>query len=193
MYKKSLPYFLKKQVKYILLKLDMNKEHIAREVFKAIKNSSIESTPEEITVNIRKDIKKIPLPPSIIVFQAAAFLCSTKLNSSANRILMYFFSKSAYENFVGIDVKMLMEELNVSKPTVVNALKDLEDSNILIKYQNVNDKRRHDYFINPITAWKGNSFTRQKQINKIKIEDPKQLDLFNIEPVEKSIKPQLDF
>jgi Fe2+ or Zn2+ uptake regulation protein len=171
----------------------MNKEHIAREVFKAIKNSSIESTPEEITVNIRKDIKKIPLPPSIIVFQAAAFLCSTKLNSSANRILMYFFSKSAYENFVGIDVKMLMEELNVSKPTVVNALKDLEDSNILIKYQNVNDKRRHDYFINPITAWKGNSFTRQKQINKIKIEDPKQLDLFNIEPVEKSIKPQLDF
>ena len=171
----------------------MNKEYIAKEVYKVIQNSSLESTPHEITVNIRKDVKKIHLPPSIIVFQAAAFLCSTRLNSSANRILMYFFSKSAYENFVGIDVKMLMEELSVSKPTVVNALKDLEDSNILIKYQNVNDKRRHDYFINPITAWKGNSFTREKQINKIKSEDPKQLDLFNIEPVKKSIKPQLDF
>jgi hypothetical protein len=171
----------------------MNKEIVAKEVYKAIQNASIESTPQEITVNIRKDVKKIPLPPSIIVFQAAAFLCSTKLNSSANRILMYFFSKSVYENFVGIDVKTLMEELSVSKPTVVNALKDLEDNNILIKYQNVNDKRRHDYFINPITAWKGNSFTRQKQINKIKSEDPGQLDLFNIEPPEKAIKPQLDF
>jgi hypothetical protein len=171
----------------------MNNEIVAKEVYKAIQNASIESTPQEITVNIRKDVKKIPLPPSIIVFQAAAFLCSTKLNSSANRILMYFFSKSVYGNFVGIDVKTLMEELSVSKPTVVNALKDLEDNNILIKYQNVNDKRRHDYFINPITAWKGNSFTRQKQINKIKSEAPGQLNLFNVDTPEKAIKPQLDF
>jgi hypothetical protein len=171
----------------------MNREIVAKEVYKAIENSVIESTPHEITVNIRKDVKKIPLPPSIIVFQAAAFLCSTKLNSSANRILMYFFSKSAYENYVGIDVKTLMEELKVSKPTVVNALKDLEDNNILIKYQNVNDKRRHDYFINPITAWKGNSYTRQSRVNKIKTDDPRQLNLFNVELPEKGIKPQLDF
>jgi DNA-binding transcriptional regulator GbsR (MarR family) len=86
-----------------------------------------------------------------------------------------------------------MEELKVSKPTVVNALKDLEDNNILIKYQNVNDKRRHDYFINPITAWKGNSYTRQSRVNKIKTDDPRQLNLFNVELPEKGIKPQLDF
>jgi hypothetical protein len=171
----------------------MNKEIVAKEVYKAIENSVIEPTPHEITVNIRKDVKKIPLPPSIIVFQAAAFLCSTKLNSSTNRVLMYFFSKSAYENCVGIDVKTLMEELKVSKPTIVNALKDLEDNNILIKYQNVNDKRRHDYFINPITAWKGNSYARKAQVNKIKSNDPSQLNLFNIELPEKAIKPQLDF
>jgi hypothetical protein len=171
----------------------MNKEIVAKEVYKVIQDANLESTPHEITVNIRKDVKKIPLPPSVIVFQAAAYLCSTRLNASANRILMYFFSKSAYENYVGIDVKTLMEELSVSKPTVVNALKDLEDNNILIKFQNVNDKRRHDYFINPITAWKGNSFTRQKNINAIKEKDPTQLNLFNIPKVEKAIKPQLDF
>jgi|LakMenE22Apr09ns_1017241.scaffolds.fasta_scaffold02989_2 hypothetical protein len=162
----------------------MSDEILAKEVFKAIReasNSNIEQTPCDINVFIKREAKKPKLPPSIMVFQAAAFLCSTKLNASTNRILMYFFSKSAYENFVGIDVKTLMEELNVSKPTVVNALKDLEYNNILIKYQNVNDKRRHDYFINPISAWKGKSYIRKNQIDKIKSENPDQLDLFDVD------------
>jgi DNA-binding transcriptional regulator GbsR (MarR family) len=72
-----------------------------------------------------------------------------------------------------------MAELNMSKPTVVNGLKELEENNIIIKYQNVNDNRRHDYFINPITAWKGNSYTRDKQIKKIAGSNPGQLELFS--------------
>ena len=138
----------------------------------------MEQTPCNVTVNVRNEPKKVKLPPGIFVFQAAAFLCATKLNASTNRILMYFFSKSAFENFIGVDVKTLMEELNVSKPTVVNALKDLEYNNILIKYQNVNDKRRHDYFINPISAWKGKSPVRRNAIATIKNENPDQLELF---------------
>jgi DNA-binding transcriptional regulator GbsR (MarR family) len=108
---------------------------------------------------------------------------------------MYFFSKSAYENYIGIDVKTLMEELDVSKPTVTKGLKDLEKNNILVKYKNVNDARRHDYFINPITAWRGNSFTRNEAIKKIKSGDsPGQLDLFNIPEEKKSaLKPNSDF
>jgi len=160
----------------------MNDEILAREIRNAVLNVSNErmvQTPCIVDVNIRKEPKfKEPLPPGIFVMQTAAFLCSTKLNASANRILMYFFSKSAYENYVGIDVKTLMEELNVSKPTVVNALKDLEYSNILIKFQNVHDKRRHDYFINPISAWKGKSYVRKKAIANIKSENPDQLELF---------------
>jgi len=173
----------------------MNNEQLAREIHKAVENANYESTPQEITVNIRKDTKKIPLPPTIMVFQAAAYLCSTILNASTNRILMYFFSKSGYENYIGIDVKTLMEELTLSKPTVVKGLKDLEKNHILVKYKNVNDSRRHDYFINPITAWRGNSFTRNEAIKKIKSGDsPNQLDLFNIPNEKKSaLKPNSDF
>jgi len=171
----------------------MNKEQVVREVYKVIQDSNLEYTPQEITVNIRTEKKKIPLPPSIIVFQAAAYLCATKLNASTNRILMFFFSKSVYENFIGIDVKTLMSELDMSKPTIVNALKELEVNNILIKYKNVNDSRRHDYFINPITAWKGNSYTRNEKIKAIKETDSKQLDLFNLSPIKNAIKPSKDF
>lgn len=159
----------------------MNDEILAKEIRNAVlnvSNDSMEQTPCNVTVNVRNEPKKVKLPPGIFVFQAAAFLCATKLNASTNRILMYFFSKSSYENFIGVDVKTLMEELNVSKPTVVNALKDLEYNNILIKYQNVHDKRRHDYFINPISAWKGKSPVRRNTIATIKNENPDQLELF---------------
>lgn len=155
----------------------MNKEKVARDVYNAVHDYK-EERPIETSVNIRTEPKRISLPPSLIVFQAAAYLCATKLNASTNRILMFFFAKSAYENYIGIDIKTLMDELNMSKPTVVNGLKELESSNILIKFQNVNDNRRHDYFINPITAWKGNSFTRDQKIKQIKMANPKQLDLF---------------
>jgi hypothetical protein len=155
----------------------MNKEKVARDVYNVVHDFEQER-PTETNVMIRTAPKRISLPPSLIVFQAAAYLCATKLNASTNRILMFFFAKSAYENYIGIDIKTLMEELNMSKPTVVNGLKDLESNNILIKFQNVNDNRRHDYFINPITAWKGNSFTRDKKIKQITKENPKQLNLF---------------
>jgi len=155
----------------------MNKEKIARQVYNIIQNEN-DSRPNETNVLIRTAPKRISLPPNLMVFQAAAYLCSTKLNASTNRILMFFFAKSAYENYIGIDIKTLMEELVMSKPTVVNALKELETNNIIIKYQNMNDNRRHDYFINPITAWKGNSYTRDKQIKKIAGTNPDQLDMF---------------
>jgi hypothetical protein len=155
----------------------MDKEKIVRGVYNVFQENTQER-PTETNVMIRTGPKRISLPPSLIVFQAAAYLCATKLNASTNRILMFFFAKSAYENYIGIDIKTLMEELNMSKPTVVNGLKELELSNILIKYQNVNDNRRHDYFINPVTAWKGNSFTRNQKIKFLTSKDPKQLDLF---------------
>ena len=157
----------------------MNENKI-REVYNVVHDKNSER-PIETNITVRTCPKRISLPANIMVFQAAAYLCSTKLNASTNRILMFFFAKSAYENYIGIDIKTLMEELSMSKPTVVNALKELEKNNILIKYQNVSDHRRHDYFINPITAWKGNSFTRKQQINKMSTENSKQLDLFQKE------------
>ena len=156
----------------------MNKKKVAREVYDVVHDTT-SGRPMETNVTIRTAPKRISLPPNMMVFQAAAYLCSTKLNASTNRILMFFFAKSAYENYIGIDIKTLMDELSMSKPTVINALKDLEVNNIIIKYQNINDNRRHDYFINPITAWKGNSYTWDKQKKKLAGSNPDQLELFS--------------
>lgn len=158
----------------------MNKEKLAREIYNAVQKEQAaikDIVPMETTVNVRTAPKRISMPPNLMVFQAAAYLAATKLNASANRVLMYFFSKSVYENFIGIDISSLMEEMNMSKPTVVNALKDLEAYNILIKFQNTKDKRRHDYFINPIAAWKGNSYTWNQTKKRMTVDNPKQLKL----------------
>lgn len=158
-----------------------NKEAVAREVFEAVHDWESRT---ETKVTIRTAPKRISLPPNMMVFQAAAYLCATKLNASTNRILMFFFAKSGYENFIGVDVKTLCEELGMSKPTVCDGLKALEENNVLVKFQNVHDKRRHDYFINPVSAWKGNSYTRDKKLKTMATANTKQLELFGevVEP-----------
>ena len=156
-------------------------EKVAREVFEVVHDWESRT---ETKVTIRTAPKRISLPPNMMVFQAAAYLCATKLNASTNRILMFFFAKSGYENFIGVDVKTLCEELGMSKPTVCKGLETLEENNVLIKYQNIHDRRRHDYFINPVSAWKGNSYTRDKKLKVMESANTKQLELFGevVEP-----------
>lgn len=156
-------------------------EKVAREVFEVVHDWESRT---ETNVTIRTAPKRISLPPNMMVFQAAAYLCATKLNASTNRILMFFFAKSAYENFIGVDIKTICEELKMSKPTVCDGLALLEENNVLIKYQNVHDKRRHDYFINPVSAWKGNSYTRKEKLKVMESANTNQLELFGevVEP-----------
>ena len=131
--------------------------------------------PMETKVTISKQKKRIPLPPNVMVFQAFAYLSATKLRASTNRILMLLFAQSAYENYIGMDIKTISEELKLSDRTVINGLNELEVNNIIIKYQHPSDRRRHDYFINPTASWKGNSFTRKQMIDST---DPNQIELF---------------
>lgn len=131
----------------------------------------------ETIVNIKTAPKRIQLPPNVMVFQQFAYLAATKLLPSSNQLLMLFFSHSAYENYVGMDVKTISEQLNVNQRTVIRALNELVEHNIIIKLKTVGDARRHDYFINPVAAWKGNSFARKKAITKLAV-DPDQLKMF---------------
>lgn len=128
-----------------------------------------------VTVNIRADRNRVKMPDNVMLMQTFAHLACTKLNSSTNRILMYFFSLQAYENFLSIDVYTICDVLSMSKPTVTKALKELEKNNIIIKLKHPSDKRRHDYFINPMSSWKGNSYARQKMILTM---DKNQLSMF---------------
>jgi predicted transcriptional regulator len=148
----------------------------------------------ETTVNIRTSVKRIPLPPNVIVFQKFAYLAATKLLPSSNQILMLFFSHSAYENYVGMDVKTISEQLNVHERTVIRALKELVEYNVILKLKTIGDARRHDYFINPVAAWKGNSFARKNAIKKIEESNPNQLKMFGeSESKPKTIQVNKDF
>lgn len=156
----------------------MSQKKLAYDVKKVVDDSNFtvgDNRPLETNVSIRTEKKKIPLPPSVIVFQRFAYLAATRLTPTSNVIMMLFISRSAYENYIGMDTKTIAEELNYSKRSVLRGLKELEDHNVIIKITHPSDRRRNDYFINPIAAWKGNSFTRKKAISKIA---PAQLDLF---------------
>jgi len=147
-----------------------------QQVNKAIKNIA----GQEMQVNVYNSPKRVPLPPNIMVFQAFAYLAATKLKDCSNRVLMLLFSKSGYENFVSMDITTISEELKYTERSVISALNELTENNIIIKTPHPSDKRRNDYFINPIAAWKGNGYTRKK---KIALIDPAQTKLFDINTI----------
>lgn len=132
----------------------------------------------DISVTI-KDHKRTKIPPNVMVFQTFAYLAATKLNPTSNRILMLFIAISQYEGAVSMDIETIKEELKIkSSKTVVSALGELESHGVIIKVPYLKDKRRNEYYINPIAAWKGNGLARKLFMRET---DPKQLKLFDVD------------
>jgi hypothetical protein len=157
-------------------------EDLVREVYNDVKiHQEKIGKSSETSVVIRNAPKRVKLEDNIMVFQTFAWLACKKLKPCSNKILMWFFAVSQYENFVGVDIQTLVEELDMSKRAVIDGLNELEENNIIIKFKNGRDRRRHDYFINPVAAWRGNSVARKMFINKVNFEDPKQLKMWNEE------------
>lgn len=145
----------------------------------------------DVSISVRPSREK--LPPNVMVFQTFAYLSATQLAPSTCKVLMYLFSKTGYENYIGIDVKTLSEEVNMVSRTIIRALNELEENGIIVKIKNISDKRRHDYFINPYGAWKGNSFSRKKAITVLTSEAEGQINLFgeNSEELQEKEQKQL--
>lgn len=136
-------------------------------------NSSI-----KVNVHVGKD--RLPLPQNVMVFQAFATIAAIKLKPATNRILMFLFGLSAYENYLSIDIKTISEQLELTERSVISAISELVENKIILKFPHPSDKRRHDYFINPMAAWKGNSYARKTKIKAIlKDKNQTELTLFN--------------
>lgn len=120
------------------------------------------------------------MPDSVFILQSFAQKVSFQKDYSAItfRVLLYFFGLSEYENFVSVDVKTISEFLNVSEPSVKRATGQLSKDNILIKVEHPSDKRRIDYFLNPMASWRGKSLNRDKAISKLEKKNRTQLELF---------------
>jgi DNA-binding MarR family transcriptional regulator len=156
-----------------------SKEKLARNIYDVVQqhDEKYSDRPTETIVNIKQQQKRLPLPPSIMVFQKVALLAALQLSDRAIRVLMYFFSISVYENYFSVDQKTITQNLKFSRSTLWRAIEELEGYGIITKYVHPNDNRRIDYFINPHVAWKGNSYARQQALRKIEKETPYQLRL----------------
>lgn len=134
--------------------------------------------PSDYDLSLRK--KSHPKSaPNIQVFQTAAYLAATCLSPSAAKIFLYFLSMSEFENFVGVSHhETISEETGIKRRTVVSALNELASNGIIIKAKNKQDKRLVDYFLNPMSAWKGKTLNRKIALQKAFHEDKNQLHLF---------------
>lgn len=161
-----------------------SKMNLATTVQDAMKDTK-NGTHVSVTV---KDQRRVPLPPNVMVFQTFAYLAATKMSPAANRILMLFLAMSQYEGAVSMDIKTIMEELDIkSNATVSTALEQLEEYGVIIKIPYLKDKRRNEYYINPIAAWKGNSEGRRLFMRQ---SDPGQLSLFSVNAQEHLVREQ---
>jgi len=142
----------------------------------------------EVQVNVRTK-NGVKLPPNIMVFQTFAYLAATRLKPASNKVLMLFFANSAYENYIGMDILAISEKLDISERQVARAIKELKDNNIIISTNHPSDKRRNDYFLNPHSAWKGNSVSRKKLMQ---IVPDNQLSLFGINSKQNSEREKIE-
>jgi DNA-binding MarR family transcriptional regulator len=124
--------------------------------------------------------KQGKMPASVFVLQSFADKMSMRENYSVivYRVLFHLISLSRYENFVSIDVKTISENLNISERSVKRATSQLYNDNIIVKVEHLTDKRRRDYFMNPMATWKGKTLNRDKALKKLK-DGRIQLDMFN--------------
>jgi hypothetical protein len=127
-----------------------------------------------IAVSLRKN--KIPNAPEFsIIWNAVGLLVSKNLNSSAIHVLYCFMNLSQYSNHIGIDQKTIAENTNLSLATIERAIKELKEANIILPYQDVQDRRRNVYIINDVVMWKGKlknipDFRKKAKENKIQLD-----------------------
>lgn len=124
-------------------------------------------------------IKQGKMPDAVFVLQNFCKNIANRIDytQSTFRVLFYLISLSEYENFISIDVKTIAENMNMSPLSVKRATKQLSDDNVIKKIDHPSDKRRIDYFLNPMAMWRGKTLNRDKFLIKAKTQKI-QLGLF---------------
>jgi len=126
---------------------------------------------EGIVFNVYNTIKpkKVYTPEYVALFQdmASKFSRDIILSGGEYRVLFYLISLVGYQNFIGIDIKSIGENLGMHEKTISKVITKLVKYNIVIKMENLNDKRRNDYFVNMDMFWKGSPMDRSKVKKKL--------------------------
>lgn len=164
----------------------MNKKEKSKRLndFADYLNLGIEEAGKDNNLNVQSNTfiseKKGKLPDSVFVLQSFAQKLSYRKDYSiiTFRVLFHFLALSQFENFVSIDVKTISDNLEIGEASVKRATKQLFDDRIIVKIPHPSDKRRIDYFINPMAAWRGKSLKRDKFLEQNKNQLRLNLDMF---------------
>lgn len=143
------------------------------EVSEALKK--VIGTENTITVSIRKP--KIPRGPDFVMIyqEIGKQILEGNMCLSTSKVFFYLIMNINFENFIGIDLKSISENIAMPLPTIKKAMKELKSAGMIISIKDNFDARRNIYKLNPLVGWKG------KQINRIKIikQNPDQTMLWN--------------
>jgi hypothetical protein len=146
----------------------INKSDIKTETFISEKLGLSEDSPVVINAFIKQDNSPKFGRAYIFVFQdfvrqAASYQFK---NKASYQLLIAIMGYADYGNYFSIDISDIAELTNNSKRTVLRAINELKELNILIPVENRNDRRRNDYSINPNAIWKGKSEDRKLIMDK---------------------------
>ena len=90
------------------------------------------------------------------------------LRPNACKLLLYMMSKTQYDNYIGVNQETMREDLEYkSKKTIVDGIKELMNYNIILVLEDLDDKRRNVYYLNPMQSWKGKVAKRIQTIKRM--------------------------
>jgi len=122
---------------------------------------------EQLQVSVSMK-RAIPKQSTYVMFYQQVNLELVKLlKPNACKVLFYLMAKTQYDNYVGVNQETIQEDLEYkSKDSIINAINQLKEYNIVITLPDLADKRRNVYFINPLQSWKGKVASRIAMVKK---------------------------
>jgi len=151
-------------------------ENLERKGLEKVAESIRENFGEDISLSLSVRKAKIPATPDfVMVYQEVGRkILEGNMALSTSKVFFYLVVNIDFQNFIGIDLKSISENISMPLPTVKKAMKELKDAGILLSVKDNFDARRNIYRLNPLTAWKGKVRNRIKHMK----ENPAQITLF---------------
>ena len=126
----------------------------------------------KMQANVYIKPEKQSLPEFTMVFLSFTAWAVKNLKPGTCKLLLLIMYKTQMKtNKFSMNLDSIIEELDMSKRSVQNAVDELKKNHIIICIPNEMDRRRNDYMINPHAMYRGSGFDRDKQIKLLKEKD----------------------
>ena len=156
--------------------MNVNKENL--ENIQQFTQDELDHLAEDMQVSVFVKKKRPKLEQFTFFFQAVNQLILKELSPASCKVLFYFIAHAEYGNYISKQMSWIMDDTNMSRSSVNRAIKQLTELNIVHVLENPQDKRKHDYYLNPTQSWKGTSKERDTYMRKLEQQlGGKQLNL----------------